>query len=32
MVSGMVLGLDVSATAQPGGTNFGLLAPVKLAL
>lgn len=30
VVSGIVLGLDESANAQPGGTNLGLLAPVKL--
>ncbi len=31
-VTGTVLGLDESANAQPGGTNFGLLAPPKLIL
>lgn len=29
-VTGTVLGLDEAASAQPGGTNFGLLAPPKL--
>jgi hypothetical protein len=32
VVNGIVLGLDESATAQLGGANFGLLAPVKLVL